>query len=484
MRDALERLRRRRRGEARVLERGRLVGVLPRETASLAIGHGLDHLTARDLALDRPRSASRRRAAAAPGAALPEEQLEILRLAARIARERGRRVYLVGGRVRDLLLGRDSRDLDLAVEGDARGLAEELAGSLAGRARFHAEFGTTLIRLAGGLRVDVAATRAESYPHPGRLPEVRPATLRRDLARRDFTVNAMALVLGVRGPGRLIDPHGGVADLAARCIRVLHGLSLIEDPTRAFRAVQLAARLDFRISPATLRLIGVALREGLFGRLSAARLRREVEHLLEEPPPVRTVRMLETTGLLGVLDPALRASAETLAPLRRVQTLLTRQRRRHPVDDVRGWIVRLALLGSTLPPERRVELAERLRPERRERARLASALEHARLAERLGRPQALRPSSLHAACAGLPTETLLAAAAGSPGAVVERRVIEFLDQLRDVRADVTGDELLRAGLPPGPAIGRALRAALRVKLDRDADHEAQRAAALRAAASA
>jgi len=148
-------------------------------------------------------------------------------------------VYLVGGAVRDLLLGRGRADIDLVVEGDAAVLASELEADVIS----HERFGTAKVRLDGH-DVDIATARSEAYPHPGALPVVEPATLAEDLRRRDFTINAMAIPL--RGEPRLIDPHGGQADLAAKLLRVLHPRSFEDDPTRAIRAARSPSRPSSR----------------------------------------------------------------------------------------------------------------------------------------------------------------------------------------------------------------------------------------------
>src|SRR4051794_33719546 len=161
----------------------------------------------------------------------------------------GTPAYLVGGAVRDLLLGREDRaDIDVVVEGDVAAIA----AALGGEARSHERFGTATVRV-GDLVADLAAARAESYAHPGALPEVRPAALADDLARRDFSVNAMAIPLG--GEARLIDPHEGAGDVERRALRVLHGRSFVDDPTRALRAARYAARLGFALDPETEALV-------------------------------------------------------------------------------------------------------------------------------------------------------------------------------------------------------------------------------------
>src|SRR5437763_10234033 len=180
--------------------------------------------------------------------------------------------FLVGGAVRDLLLGRGTVDLDVAIEGDARAVARELAGRLGGEAKEHDRFGTATVR-AGDLTVDLATTRRETYAEPGALPEVEPARLGEDLARRDFTINAMAASLGAAALGELVDPHGGREDLEAGVIRVLHPGSFTDDPTRLLRAVRYEARFGFRMDPETERFARAAIAAGTPSTVSGARIR-------------------------------------------------------------------------------------------------------------------------------------------------------------------------------------------------------------------
>jgi tRNA nucleotidyltransferase (CCA-adding enzyme) len=185
-------------------------------------------------------------------------------------------VYLVGGTVRDILLGERSFDVDIAVEGDAIALAQALADALGGRVRAHDKFGTAVVLYAEDERVDVVTARTEFYDAPAALPTVEHASIREDLFRRDFTINAMAVSLKGADLGRLVDPFGGRRDLEAKTIRVLHNLSFIDDPTRIFRAIRYENRYGFRMDDHTLRLARGTIEMGLVGDLSSARLRDEL----------------------------------------------------------------------------------------------------------------------------------------------------------------------------------------------------------------
>src|SRR5436190_5747505 len=195
--------------------------------------------------------------------------------------------YLVGGAVRDLLLGRDRADMDVAVEGEVAELAQRLGGEV----RRHERFATATV-LVDGLEVDLAATRSETYPRPGALPEVRSASLAADLARRDFTVNAMAVPLA--GDLELIDPHGGLEDLRRGQLRVLHPGSFVDDPTRALRAARYAARYGFALEGHTAELCGLAD----LSTVSRDRRDAELRKLAAEPQARRAFELLGEWGLL------------------------------------------------------------------------------------------------------------------------------------------------------------------------------------------
>ena len=186
--------------------------------------------------------------------------------------------FLVGGTVRDLILGKESLDLDITVEGDAIKLGELLAKELDGTLVAHKMFGTCSLALKGKLKIDFATARRETYEHPGALPKVEPSSLKDDLARRDFTINAMAVSLNKKDFGKLVDLFGGRRDLARGVIRVMHDKSFIDDPTRIFRAVRFGERLRFAIDRRTLRLIESAIKKGMLDKLSKYRINKELAH--------------------------------------------------------------------------------------------------------------------------------------------------------------------------------------------------------------
>lgn len=357
--------------------------------------------------------------------------------------------YLVGGALRDLLRGADGVDLDVAVEGDAPGAARELAARLEGEAVEHDRFGTATVR-ADGIVVDLAATRRERYPSPGALPEVEPAPLVEDLARRDFTVNAMAAALAPAELGRLHDPHGGVADLGSAVIRVLHYRSFVDDPTRLVRAVRYEVRLGFTMDPETEALAREAVDRGALATVSGPRVRDELLALLGEPEPAAGAERLRMLGLDRALHPALSADADLVAgaALGAGET---------GADRV---LAALAALVASAPRELAGWLGDLgLDRDRRERVQRA-ATRGPDLAEAVA--DDTPASRLHELLWPEPPEALaLALASGAPG----EPVLRYLADLRHRRLEITGDDLRAEGVPESPAIGRALESTLRRKLD-------------------
>jgi tRNA nucleotidyltransferase (CCA-adding enzyme) len=357
---------------------------------------------------------------AAVSAAIPD--LDRLRDAAG-----GAPIYLVGGAVRDLLLGREREDVDVVVEGDAA----EVARRLGGEATEHERFSTAKAAL-GEREIDFASARSENYPEPGALPEVRPAELDEDLARRDFTINAMAIPL--HAEPRLIDPHSGRADLEAGLLRVLHDRSFVDDPTRALRAARYAARFGFELEPSTAEL----LRGADLGSVSADRRAAELLRLASEPQAAQGLQLAAEWGLVRP-----RHGADELLPA--VDALLSEP----PWSEVAAR-PRAMLVAALGPVGREAELA----------------------AASPGRPS----EGVELARDARPEELLLARAMGGEW------LDDYLREWRDVALEIDGSDLTAAGIPEGPAIGRGLGEALRRKLDGEiAGREQELEAALEAA---
>jgi len=397
-----------------------------------------------------------------------------------VARALGVAVWWVGGGARDRLLGRPTVDLDLVVEGGSAGaaLAAGLAARLRGRVVEHPRFLTATVDLEDGATVDVATARAETYERPAALPTVTPAPLGADLWRRDFSINAIALRL-VPEPPELCDPCGGVADLRRGLLRVLHANSFRDDPTRILRGVRFEARFGFALAGDTERLAREALADGVLEDLTPERLRAAWALLFESVERVAPVlaRCAEL-GLLAALEPAL---ASSVAP----PALAEAAARKAGALDFAAvglppprpaWLG-LLLAAWTAPRTARQRLAGRFALSSGERERLVEGAERIeRLHGRLARAPGPAPHEVEHALRDLGAEELaLLAAASEPGREwVERDLAE----MRRLRLAIRGADLVAAGLPPGPEIGRALAATRAARLDRHLGAEGELAFAL------
>jgi tRNA nucleotidyltransferase (CCA-adding enzyme) len=371
-----------------------------------------------------------------------------------LARIRSVPVYLAGGIVRDLLLGRPARDVDLVVAGDALDFAERLAARLQAEVRIHGRFGTATLLLPDGRRCDVAATRAESYAEPGALPRVVPgAPIEDDLARRDFTINAMALPIGPAP--RLVDPFGGRQDLAAGRIRMLHPASPSDDPTRALRAVRYGARLGFRIERQTRRWIAVAVRSGAFDAVSGDRLRRETVLLLEEDARAKAVAGLHRMGLDGAVSPAL-AAPGAAARIRRAEAVVRK------TGAAASWLGYLLAWVAGARPDGIRRLADRLAVSGEEGRRLRSWPAVRRLLATGFRR--LRPSAMGKRLRGVSDDEILAACSRL-GPADRKALARWLDRGARVVLAIRGADLVAGGIRPGPEIGRALERTLAARRD-------------------
>jgi tRNA nucleotidyltransferase (CCA-adding enzyme) len=377
-------------------------------------------------------------------------------------------VYLVGGVVRDLLLGGRPLDVDLVVEGPIDPVLERLGAR--GVVRSHDRFGTATVELEGHI-YDIARSRRERYPEPGALPIVEPAALAEDLHRRDFSVNALAAALTGEKRGQLVAVELGLEDLDAGLLRVLHSNSFRDDPTRLLRLARYRSRLGFAEEPATARRARAAVDGRALDSVSGARIGHELRLLAREPDPMSAVAALREHGIDAAVEPGFGLGKAEVETAREAAALMGGE------NDPARLVLGLALHGVS--GERRVELLDRLAfPTADRDVILAVAGEAGRLAEQLS--VARSPSEIAAAAAGEAPETV--AVAGALGAEAPAR--EWLERLRHVSLDIDGSDLLAEGILPGPAVGAGLRAARVARLDgRAPDRERQLAEALRAARS-
>lgn len=404
---------------------------------------------------------------------LPKDVLGILEKAGALGRSRQTPVYVVGGFVRDLLLKTPNHDIDLVVEGDGIGFARAFAGVLGGRVRVHKKFLTSVVIFpgAGGKeeRVDVATARLEYYESPAALPTVEHSSIKMDLYRRDFTINALAIRLDCEPMGEIVDFFGGQKDIRDRVIRVLHTLSFVEDPTRCLRAVRFEQRYHFRIGPATEKLIKNDVSLKLLDKLSPSRLFNEFEHICAEETAILCIRRLHELGILQAIHPQLSINPDRKEMLIRTAKVMAWYRLLYIDEEMRPWLVYFLVLCSsltyavTLEVFRRLGIPPALKNEVlgcREKARsLRSSL------KRLTATPGFRVSALCAMLRPLPVEFVLYLMADMEVPETRRALSRYITVWRTEKPDVDGSDLKKLGLAPGPAYGVILQRLLEAKLD-------------------
>ncbi len=389
----------------------------------------------------------------------------------------GLAVYAVGGFVRDLLLGVENLDIDITVEGDGVFFADRFAERYGGRVRSHQKFGTAVLVLPDGRKIDVASTRLEYYESPGALPTVERASLRHDLYRRDFTVNTLALCINSDRFGQLTDHFGSQQDIQEKVVRVLHNLSFVEDPTRVFRAIRFEKRLGFHIAPHTENLIHSAVRMHLLEKLGGERLFSELVQIMREKEPTAAIDRMSSFGLLPFIHPALKLIPSTGRVLQETGQVMAWFRLLYLTDRCEPWQVYFLSLCDGLKPDEFRDACARLAIPGRLATRLCSQRHLVfttlnAIKRRLKQAAGIPNSQLHAWFTPLTLEMLLYLAARASSEQVRRFVSLYLTRLRTITPVLDGDDLREFGLEPGPLFRRIKERLMQARLDGDVSDRA------------
>lgn len=439
---------------------GELAGIVTRKDV-LRAEHGDGYL---DRGLPTARSEATARFLASVDALLPEDVRGALRELGALAQERGVRAHVVGGFVRDMLLGRPNLDVDVVVEGDGIAFADAAAERLGGRVKAHMRFGTAVLVLSRTLHLDVTSARTEYYTRPGALPTVERSSLRQDLLRRDFSINAMAACIDPECFGAIADPFGGLRDLQRGSIRALHSLSFVEDPTRVMRAARFEQRYGFAIEDSTEALARHAVEMGLLEDISGARVRGELFAILQEEDATSALRRLDGLGALSVLIPASARPADVLQVAQKVETTL----REPPGGDgrrPRKVVAMLCALCHGATPHDVEKWGRWLRLGRDQMTACTQVANRAAAVRRSLRDgRGMRDSRLHALLTPLAPEVLLYLHVTGDD-LVRKRVTRFSTVVWMVRPAVGGDDLVAMGLAPSQAFSAILARALADRLD-------------------
>lgn len=374
--------------------------------------------------------------------------------------------YAVGGFVRDLLLGVENYDIDIVIEGDGIAFAERFARAVGARVRSHQRFGTAVIIFPDGFKIDVATARTEYYEYPTALPTVELSSIKKDLYRRDFTINTLAIRLNKKDFGYLIDFFGGQRDIKEKSIRVLHNLSFIEDPTRIYRAIRFEQRFGFRIARHTQSLIRSATKIDLFHRLAGRRLFTELVLILSEEDPSKPVARLAEFDLLRFIHPSLQWDAETTLLFQNIKDALAWYRLLFLDKSYEPWQVYFFGLMDPLSLKETKEMCQRLSIREAFLEKVLTAKKEANnLLQRLYRMRVVKPSRLYELLRGTPQETLLYMMAKADREEAQKGISLYLSHLQDTKLSITGRDIAQLGIKPGPLYGRVMEKTLKAKLD-------------------
>lgn len=384
---------------------------------------------------------------------LPAEVVKFMQAAGEVACRQRQSLYLVGGVVRDLLLERTNLDLDLVVEGDAINLAQRLIRVYPGKIITHPRFSTAKLQW-DKWSVDLATARSETYAKPGVLPSVKAGSLENDLSRRDFTINTMAIHLDPSHYGELIDLYGGIYDLEHKLIRTLHEKSFTDDATRIWRGLRYEQRLNFHLEETTLKLLKRDI--PMLNTISGDRIRHELELVLKEEFPEKVLCRAEELSVLKRLHPSLRGNGWLAEKFRQARELT--------YPNLLPVGLYLALLAYRLTDEENEQLISRLRLSKslaqtlRDTSSIKAKLQS--LAD-----SKLPPSGIYRLLYGYSPQAITANSLASDSPVARRHIQLFLHKLRYIKPSLTGDDLKRMGITPGPRIKEILQLLHEVRLD-------------------
>jgi tRNA nucleotidyltransferase (CCA-adding enzyme) len=384
---------------------------------------------------------------------LPAELFNFMQVAGEVSQSQGHSLYLVGGVVRDLLLGRANFDLDLVVEGNAIELTRQLIEIKQGEITTHPRFGTAKLQW-NKWSVDLATARSETYVKPGALPRVKPSSLSNDLFRRDFTINTMAIHLNPSRYGELIDLYGGRDDLEHKLIRVLHEKSFTDDATRIWRGLRYEQRLNFQLEPNTLQLLKRDI--PMLDTISGDRIQYELECILQEERPEKVFHRAEELNGLQSLDPALKGNGWLAEKFKLAQQLTS--------PNLPSFGLYLALLAYRLTEEQSEHLISRLRLSKSVAQTLQNTMAIKTKLQALANP-ALNPSGIYRLLHGYSPSAIMANLLAGDSNVAYQHIRLFLNKLRYVKPALNGDDLIRIGIALGPRIKEILQLLHQARLD-------------------
>lgn len=397
---------------------------------------------------------------------LPKEVIDLLKACGDIALANNMRAYLVGGCVRDLLLGRPNLDLDIVIEGNGIEFAEKLSCCFNAKLVRHRRFGTATLRLKPHLKIDIATSRRESYPNPAHLPVVSPGSLRDDLFRRDFTINAMALSIMPDDFGRLEDFFGGKEDLNAEKIRILHPLSFIDDPTRILRAIRFSIRYDFPIEKNTLKKLKEAVRLKMLEEVQPQRLRDDLMLILKEEDPIKEIKLIQRLCGFGFVSRRLRVNKATYALLGSVRREIASFKKSCPQRrQLDVWLMYLMGLVNPLSPKDTAAMCRGFALRSGEAKRILNFKSPGRDFIKKLSSKGLAASKVYSLLEPLSYEAILLIKASHKNKILHKHIRDFFCSYNGTRININGQDLRSLGISPGPRYQEIFSKVLNAKLD-------------------
>ena len=402
---------------------------------------------------------------------LSRDMIQLLQTIGGVADKLGYNAFAVGGFVRDLLLKKPNLDLDIVIEGDGIRFAKALAAHLEGRYRTHDRFKTAVVLMPDGFKIDIATARLEYYEYPAAMPTVELSSIKLDLYRRDFTINAMAIQLNLEQFGTLIDFFNSQNDLKQKSIKVLHNLSFVEDPSRIFRAVRFEQRMEFQISPHTKRLIVNAVSMKLFGKSEDPRFLSELKIIFSEENPLPAIQRLSELDLFQFLWPDLRPHYEIdrrfMHILTQAQLAISWFNLLYLDEPCRNWVVYLLAIMSRSGRNRILQpSAKDLQKQQRFPNIYWNRKDRAEKAvNQLSRENNHKNSRIVACFEEITLEGLLYMMAIARKNHVKKAISLYVTSLRHIEANLSGNELMEMGYKPGPQFKKILLYLKNIRLD-------------------
>lgn len=400
-------------------------------------------------------------------ARLPQGTMSLLKHIGALSHSFGYKAYLVGGTVRDLLLGIDHLDIDIVIEGSAIAIGEKLANELHGTIISHKRFGTCSVTTPEHVKIDFATARKETYAKPAALPTVEFSSLKDDLIRRDFTVNAMAISLNSHEFGQMVDFFEGAGDVSGKVIKALHDKSFVDDPTRILRAIRLGERLGFAIDVHTANLMRKSIEKEVYKKLEEPRLRDEIIMILKEKEPFRIIKKIDEFGAIRMIHPYLKFDDN----IQKIFGLIDEAC--HWYQDysprrrlIEKWLIYLMALFDNISHDGVLYFCNKFELKRGERLRIMSYKNNGRrILKTLNSKSKLMPSRIYHLLEPLSHEMTLLLMAMSHSDIGKGRIMEFFHKYNGMRPSARGDDIKKLGVKAGPHFAKIMEKILYKKID-------------------